>query len=85
MATAKDSDHDLFAQVQEAFSRLQLDQKASFLITETANTALEAVSSLIHTVSNECTELFNTPATVEDESDDPATSEEEDSTKNKAD
>ncbi len=85
MATTQDTDHDLFAQVQETFSRLQLDQKASFLITETANTALEAVSMLIHTVSNECTELFNTAATVEEEPDDTGSNEEVDSPKNKAD
>jgi len=68
MDTAQETDRDLFADVKDAFDRLALDQKASFLITESVNTAVEAVSTLVDTVAHECTEFFNAASQKADNS-----------------
>ena len=59
MDTTQETDRDLFGEVKNAFDRLKLDQKASFLITESMNTAVEAVSTLVDSVTQECTEFFS--------------------------
>ena len=59
MDTAQDTDRNQFAEAKEAFSELELDQKATFLVTQAMNTAVEAVSTLVDVVAEECTELFS--------------------------
>ena len=65
MDTTQENNRDLFAEVKDAFSCLELDQKATFLITESVNTAVEAVSTLVDVVAKECTQLFSTDTAKE--------------------
>ncbi len=67
MDTTQDTDRDPFAEATDAFSGLELDQKATFLITQAVNTAVEAVSALMDVVDGECTELFGVQAAVSEE------------------
>ncbi len=75
MDTAKDTDRNQFAEAKEAFRELELDQKATFLVTQAMNTAVEAVSTLVDVVAEECTELFSTPAAASEEEKDSSTDE----------
>ncbi len=75
MDTAQDTDRNQFAEAKEAFSELELDQKATFLVTQAMNTAVEAVSTLVDVVAEECTELFSTPAAASEEEEDSSTDE----------
>ena len=75
MDTAQDTDRDQFTEAKEAFSELGLDQKATFLVTQAMNTAVEAVSTLMDVVAEECTELFGTSATASEEEKDSSADE----------
>ena len=59
MANNQDSAKDLFAQAKKAFGQLDLEQKSTFLAQELANTTVDAVRSLVDTISTECADLFN--------------------------
>ncbi len=67
MDTAQDTDRDPFTEANDAFSGLELDQKATFLVTQAVNTAVEAVSTLMDAVAGECTEFFGVQAAVSEE------------------
>ncbi len=67
MDTGQDTDRDPFAEANDVFSGLELDQKATFLITQAVNTTVEAVSTLVDVVVGECTEFFGVQATVSEE------------------
>ena len=75
MANEKEPDRDLFTEVKEAFSRLELDQKATFLVTESVNTAVEAVSALADAVTRDFAQCFDTATTAAES----ATAEDEES------
>ena len=60
MSSSNETQRDLLNEVKEAFSQLGLQQKFTFLTTETVNTAVEALYTAFDVVCEECTELFNT-------------------------
>lgn len=61
MATEQDTPHDPFAEVKAAFQGLDLDQKAVFLVSQAASTAVEAAFTLIDAVAEGVDDLFNPP------------------------
>lgn len=75
MDTSKGTDRNQFAEAKEAFNGLELDQKATFLVTQAMKTAVEVVSTLVDVVAEECTELFSTPATASEDEKDSSTDE----------
>lgn len=68
MGSSNETQRDLLNEVKEAFSQLGLQQKFTFLTTETVNTAVEALYTAFDVVCEECTEFFNnaTEETAED-------------------
>jgi len=75
MDNPKDSNTDLFSKVKDAFQELELDQKAAFIVTETINTAVEALTTVADKVSEEVSQFFtsaesDTPESDEDPSED---------------
>ena len=69
MSTQKEENRDVFAEAKSIFDQLGLGQKAEFLATETLNTAIEAVNTLVDYVSEECCEVCCAPASSADEKD----------------
>lgn len=73
MADNQDPQTDHFKQAEEAFKRLELDQKAKLLAQETVAIAIEAVESLVDMVSEEGKKMFDgakTSACASDDSSD---------------
>lgn len=69
MNTKKEDNRDTFAEAKRVFEQLGLDQKVEFIATQTLNTAVEAVSTLVDCVSEECSEIFSPPASSAKEKD----------------
>lgn len=69
MNTQKEDNRDTFAEAKRVFEQLGLDQKAEFIATQTLNTVAEAISTFVDYVSEECSEIFSTPASSDDEKD----------------
>ena len=73
MADNQDPRNDIFRQAEEAFSQLELDQKARFLAQEAVGTACEAVQAVMDFVAEECESLFETaPSQPNPEEESPA-------------
>ena len=69
MSTQKENNRDTFAEAKRVFEQLGLDQKVEFIATQTLNTAVEAVNTIVDCVSEECSEFFSSPAPSADEKD----------------
>ena len=69
MSTQQEDNRDTFAEAKRVFGQLGLDQKVEFIATQTLNTTVEAISTLVDYVSEGCSEIFSTPASSADEKD----------------
>lgn len=70
MADNQDPQTDHFKQAEEAFNRLELDQKAKLLVQETVAIAIEAVDALVDMVSEEGKKMFDGAKAAAGESND---------------
>ncbi len=59
MDNSKDTNTDLFSKVKEAFNQLDLDQKAIFIVTQSVNTVVEALTTVADRVTEEFTQFVN--------------------------
>ncbi|MDE2771765.1 MAG: hypothetical protein OXI44_11480 [Bacteroidota bacterium] len=69
MNTKQEDNRDTFAEAKRIFEQLGLDQKVEFIATQTLNTAVEAANAIVDCVSEECSEIFSSPAQSTDEQD----------------
>ncbi len=69
MSTQQEDNRDTFAEAKRVFGQLGLDQKVEFIATQTLNTTVEAISTFVDYVSEECSEIFSTPDSSADEKD----------------
>ena len=67
MADNQDPRTDHFKQAEEAFSHLELDQKARFLAQEAVSTVLEAAQVVMDVVVEECEGLFESDSNADGE------------------
>ncbi|MCY4172014.1 MAG: hypothetical protein OXF08_10540 [Bacteroidetes bacterium] len=77
MDNPKDTHSDLFSKVKDSFKDLELEQKAVFLVTESVNTAVEALTTAADRLADEFTQFFNSseadaPETEKDSPEDPS-------------
>ncbi len=59
MDNSKDTNTDLFSKVKEAFNQLDLDQKAIFIVTQSVNTVVEALTTVADRVTEEFTQFVS--------------------------
>ena len=78
MADNQDPRSEAFQQAEEAFSNLELDQKARFLAQEAVGTALEGIECLMDYVIEEVDSLFADEPSPAAASQDSAETESED-------
>lgn len=66
MNTQEEDNRDTFAEAKRIFEQLGLDQKVEFIATQTLNTAVEAVNTIVDCVSEECSNIFSSPTASAD-------------------